>query len=306
VNEIEVTPVIECSDENFLVGEEILFRVGLRCETRVDACELWAKSCRLAITAPDGSVSIHERGPSAYDGPSKISSLIRRECLNDLVDSITEGTYDVRYLFDDRETRSQICIGTGASAPDVAATFPDPIDVEPGRSFAVRFEITNGAEPRWRMVVPNSCYAASVVGFVSAEDPPSWSRLSTCSPGNEARKIGQAPNIPLGTLDGGDMRPTSEWKFDQLTSIELDHGQRYRFEVAFGSVFAPERDRRWMPRERFGVTVGFVVQTFDSRFRRPFRWLKRVRADYLVEGTLRGVAEARCRPWEWARVTPSD
>ncbi len=291
VNPPDVMPVIQCPDDEILVGEEILFGVGLRCGTRVDARDLYARTCRLVVTAPDGSVSIHERGNSSYDGPSRIASLIHCECLNDLVDSVTAGTYDIRYICGGNEAQAQIRVAARAPAPAVEATFPDPIDVEPGRPFALQFEITNRADTPVRIVAPDSCYAASVVGFMSAEDPPSWSFLTRAFRHDDRRERAWSTKVSSET-------------FGQLRSIELHHDERYRFEVAFEGLFRPDTDKKWMPRERFEVTVGFVLHTLDSRDARPVRWLKRKRADYIVDGSLQSIGEARCRPWEWVRVTP--
>jgi hypothetical protein len=287
------TPSLDVRDGDVFLGEEIVFKRGLSCAARVPAVELWGRSCRLVIRGPDGLVSVHAREPSGYNGPSSIESLGHLECLNDLAVPLAPGAYELAYECEGREARRRIHVREHATpGPVVAVDFPEWIETEPGRPFAVRLELANTSGAPLRLVEPNSCYAASVVGFVSADDPPSWSRLDRTAERAGAQEARYRARVDVGSLGA-------------LTMVELAPGERRSYVVVFDEVFRASTGARWRPRERFDVTVGLVVHTFEPPMARPIHWLRRATGGYLATGARLSAGEARCKAWEWVNLSPS-
>lgn len=290
---VEPTPTLDIHDEDVFLGEEIIFLAGLQCSARVDARELYGRTCHLAVTAPDGRTTALVREPSSYDGPSRIARLRRREHLPDLAGPLVPGTYEIRYACEGREARRQIRVHERAEpGPRVDIVFPDRAGVAPGGRFLVRVEVANVSSGPRSFVAPDSCYAASVVGFVNANDPPSWSALNRDGEPEAARGAAYFTPIDAGTRGA-------------LVMVNLPPAGRRAYEVSFREVLRESLDDAWRPRERFAVTVGLVVHEFDPGAQRPLRWLRRATAEYLVTGALQSAGEARCEAWEWVRVSPS-
>ncbi|APR88573.1 hypothetical protein A7982_13922 [Minicystis rosea] len=286
------TPTLDVQDEDVFLGEEILFRRGLACAQPVPALELSARSCRLVVRGPDGLDRVHPREPSGYDGPSRIRSLQFVECLNDLAAPLVAGTYEIAYQCEGREARRRLHVHERATpGPVVALRFPDQLDVEHERPFTVHLDLTNASGAPLGVVLPDICYAASVVGFVSVEEPPSWSRLVATAARAATQNAGYRTPIDVAHRSA--------------LSVVLAPGERRSCAVVFEAVFEADLDPEWRPRERFDVTVGLVVHTFEPDVARPLRWLRRSTGTYLTTGALVSTGDARRKDWEWVRVSPS-
>lgn len=286
------TPTLEVQDEDVFLSEEIIFRRGLSCAEPVRAQELAGRSCRLVVRGPDGIEREHPRGPSSYDGPSWIRSLRSLECLNDLGAPLIAGTYDLAYQCEGREARCRIHVHEHATpSPAVDMRFPDQLDVETGRPFTVGIDLTNVSGAPLRVVSPGSCYTASVVGFVRADDPPSWSRLDSTAARAATQDASYRTLIDVAHRDA-------------LSVVVLAPGEQRSCAVVFEAVFEAGLDTQWLPRERFDVTVGLVVHTFEPGVARPLRWLRRSTGTYLITGARVSTGDARCKDWDWVHVSP--
>ena len=286
-------PSLEVQDEDVFLGEEILFRRGLSCAEPVPAQELWGRSCLLVIRGPDGIERAYPREPSGYDGRSRIRSLQSSECLNDLGAPLAAGAYELVYACEGREAQRTIHVRERAMpGPVVALRFPDRIDVERGEPFTVRLDLTNASGAPLHVVQPGCCHAASIVGFVSVDDPPSWSQI-------------QATAARAATQLAGYTTPIDVAHRGALSVVELAPGEQRTSEIVFEAVFEAGMDAQWLPRDRFDVTVGLVVHTFEPGVARPLRWLRRSTSTYLATGARVSTGDARCNEWAWVRVSPS-
>jgi hypothetical protein len=283
-------PEIRVRDEDVFLGEEVLFRAGLCADEVVDAAELYGPTCELTIVAPGGAASVHPREPSIYDGPSKIRSYFHREHLIDLLDvPLVAGVYELRFACEGRVATKAIRVrARERPAPNVAFSFPERLDLGPGRPFTVGIELASA--PSICVVAPDACYAASVVGYMSAEDPPSWWRLDRRGEREATERTGYRTAINLANRSA-------------LATIDLARAHRHA--ATFEEAFRAGTDARWRPRERFTSTVGLVVHELAPDVNRPIRWLRRTHADYDARGVRLATREARPRTWDWAHVSPS-
>jgi hypothetical protein len=294
VERTEISPFVEPRGSEWLVGEEVLFKIGLRSDQPVDALRLADKTCELVILAPDGRRSVQVRGPSSYDGPSTIDNVWYLECLNALVDRLVPGRYELFCRCEGGEAHASVEL---RARPQLAAIatgleLPRRINVADEGTLDVTIRVCNGGR-RVQMVVPDSCYAASVVGYLHAREPPSWLCLEgaddwdgTGRPGYRTR-VSQQTRAQLRMLD---LEPT------------IQHTVKARF--AGAPARARLRDPQWRPRERFAITVGLIVYIFGERDR-PIRLLRGVTAHYRAgDGALQSV-DADGPLEHWARVTPS-
>jgi hypothetical protein len=289
----EPVPTLRVRDEDVFLGEEVVFQAGLRCAAKVPARMLYGRARRIVVRAPDGSETVHERERSSYDGPSEIKALHYCECLNDLAAPLVPGTYELVHQCDGREARQAIRVREPSMAgPAIRFEFPARLDVTPGAPFTARVEVTNASRAPLRIVEPNSTYPASVVGFVDADDPPSWSRLERA----DEWAAEEAPRYRT---------PVDFKHLGELAIVECAPGERRTYDVAFLELFRKDDDRAWRPRGRLEVTLGLVAHAFEPDGTRPIRWLRRGTGEYLLTGERISAGEARCKPWQWCRVTPS-
>lgn len=287
-------PTLSVRDDDVFLGEEIVFRAGLQCAAKVPAHVLYRRSRRLVVRTPDGAETVHEREPSSYDGPASIKALHHRECLNDLAAPLVPGTYEIVHRCGGHEASRAILVrDPSTEGPRVRFEFPEHVDLASGAPFTVRIEVTNASRAPLRIVEPNSTYPASVVGFVDADDPPSWSRLQRTREADAASDPRYRTSVALEHLGA-------------LAIVDIAPGELRAYDVAFVELLRKDGDPAWRPRERLEVTLGLVVHAFQPNGTRPIRWLRRGRGEYLVTGQRISAGEARCKPWHWCRVTPSD
>ena len=286
-----IAPVLQVRDEEVFLGEEILFVAGVRAAVRVEARALCNEPGELRITAPDGGVIVRPHEARSYDGPSQRVSLLHRRCLGDLVPAVTVGDYDLRYLAAGREARARIRVRPSPRSPPVLALeVPDPIDLVPRRPFAVSVALVNVSDAPLRILPPDLCHGASIVGYVVSDDPPLWSRLDRRLDPVEER---------------GPFAHVAPEDVDESAFVTLAPGARHVSAVRFDGVFRDSLDAVWLPRERFTMSLGLVVYARVTGASRPLRWLARARVDYGMDGALRGLGAPRPADGAWERITPT-
>jgi hypothetical protein len=300
-DDAELRPFLDLRDEEVFLGEEILVVTGVRTAELVDASVLFDEPGELHITEPSGAVIVRRHEPACYDGPARVASLFHRESLDDLVPTITVGAYDLRYLVAGHEARRTILVRPSPAIPPVLELeLPDPIDLEPLRPFVVSLALVNAGEAPLRLVPPDLCYGARVLGYVTSDDPPLWSRLDRIRPPVEVRS-------PFERV--------APEEVDESALVTLCPGERHVSAVGFDGVLQPglatqrgptgTGPGRWYPRERFAVNLALVVHARVMGAPRPLRWLKRARAEYRVDGSLQGIGAPPSGQGDSEQVTPS-
>jgi hypothetical protein len=277
-----VLPTIRIDRTEFFLGEQVVFEIGKRTAKNVDGPALAEILCELKVVRPDEKEIVQqEGGPSAYDGPSRVSFLFQQELLNDIDGHLAAGRYQILYACGTHETSVSIQLRELPILRDihVGLQFPARLRLSKDKSLKVEVKVSNDLAMPIRIVIPDSNYWARVVAYADYAHPPARIDFDSNTVPQAINNPNYRTRISTANIDRLKLH-TVPAKGSYSTEIEF-HGTA----VSGGLV-----DSHWLPTNQFEVVGGLVLHLFspvDGLFQgndRPVELLVRSKSCYGVTG----------------------
>jgi len=251
-----VSPTIRIDRTEFFLGEQVALEIGKRAAKEVDGPALAEILCELKVVRPDGKEIVQqEGGPSAYNGPSRVSFLFQQELLNDIDGHLAAGRYQILYACAAQKTSVSIQLRELSILRDihVGLQFPAQLRLSKDKSFKVEVKVSNDLAIPIRIVIPDSNYWARVIAYADYVQPPAWILF-------DSNAVPPAINNPNYRIR------ISPANIDRLKLRTVPAKGSYSTETEFHGAAAGGGlvDSHWLPTNQFEVVGGLVLHLFSQ------------------------------------------